>query len=629
MAAEGWLVIDGVEIFNNYRFKKMVDYYQSIGLLNASAIQFKKDGYPTVQPGVKTCPSTWTYPSIVTSADNPWYLAGTPESQKFVGFWVEQIEGLDARGFEREVTQKAYSGAQLSPLRTKEREVSFNFILVGTDSEGVEYGMRWLESQLTSFCSSCQLSTMQLRHNDSIAGLPERGWWQYDRVGLLSGIEWESEAIDVGCTTRRATMTLVAGNPCRYKCEQTVFASADVLASGGFATDVCASFEDFILGYDPAIPPKLKKRTGGVFNSAPEYIYAEIPASGVGVNSAVVRLTNSTFTSNFIEANGLTVTLNGGAIGTNDGLVLSGASNSYASTPDVAPLDITGDIEFVARLSATNWLPTATQSIFSKDVPVLSPGITRSYALRLETNGRLTLETSPSGNNTGVVAGSSTVAPSFVNGNTYWIKATLDVDNGGGNRVYNFWYAPDSTTEPTSWSAIGTPVTGTGTTSIFNSATKLGIGGRPEVPGSTLFAGTIKRAIIRNGIGGTSVFDADFSRGTFYSLCGAAWDIWVTCLSDWPDLDTAIANRRVVMTVVDMPASGQMIIDSANKDVSLFVNGIEMDHPWQYVAFQDGTSFDWIDCSDCSSLLVGLAPNNPAAVQAQFEVGFIHREGCI
>ena len=411
MAAEGWLVVDGVEVFSNYRFKKMVEYFQANNLIPPSSIQFHKDGYSTVQPGMKTCPSTWAYSTDASITNMPWYNAGLPESSKFIGYWVESIEGLDPRAFERQVEQKSYSGAQLSQLRSQHRELTFEFIVLGSDSEGVEFGMRWLESQVIDFCSSCQLSEIQLRHNDSIAGNPERGWWKYRRAGLLSGIEWDAEELDIGCRSRRASMTLVAADPCRYKCEQTVFAATDVLASGGYTPGTCMSAEDFILGFDPAVPPKLKKKVGGSYQATQEYIYAEIPASGAGVNSAVVRLTNNT--------------------------------------------------------------PAAS------------------------------------------------------------------------------------------------------------------------------------------------------------ALCGASWDVWVTCQSDWASLDEAIANRRVVMQVADLPASGQIVIDSSLKTVTVNVNGVEVDHPWQYVAFSDGTSFDWIDCSDCSNLLVGLAPTNPAAVSCIFEVGYVHREGCV
>jgi hypothetical protein len=411
MAAEGWLVVDGVEVFSNYRFKKMVDYFQNAGLIDSSSIQFRKDGYPAIAPGVKTCPSTWAYNPTTDRTNLPWYNANLPESQKLIGFWVEGIDGLDARAFERQVVQKAYSGGQVTQLRSQHRELNFEFIVLGVDSEGVEFGMRWLESQFVNFCSNCQLSEIQLRHNDPIAGSPERGWWKYERAGLLGGIEWDAEEIDIGCRARRASLNLVVADPCRYKCEETVFAATEVLASGGYTPETCMSAEDWIIGFDPAIPPKLKKKVGGSFEATQRYVYAEIPASGVGVNSAVVRITNT--------------------------------------------------------------------------------------------------DTSASGS------------------------------------------------------------------------------------------------------------------------CNSAWNVWVTCRSDWTSEDEAIANRRTVLTAINLPASGQMVIDSAQKLISVNVNGVEVDHPWQYVAFQDSASFDWIDCSDCSQLWVGLAPDTPGAISATFQVDYVHREGCV
>jgi hypothetical protein len=93
----------------------------------------------------------------------------------------------------------------------------------------------------------------------------------------------------------------------------------------------------------------------------------------------------------------------------------------------------------------------------------------------------------------------------FSDGQAGWVRATLDLDNGAGSYELKFWTAPDSITVPTSWTQLGVTRTGTAIVSLVNSSEQLSIG-----PG---LAGKFYRAIVRNGIGGTVVFDADFTTG--------------------------------------------------------------------------------------------------------------------
>ena len=189
-------------------------------------------------------------------------------------------------------------------------------------------------------------------------------------------------------------------------------------------------------------------------------------------------------------------------------LYLPGVSGNYASVPDSAALDITGDIDIRVRVALDDWTPSAAQVLLSKWLT--SSGAQRSYALFVTSGGVLQLDTSADG--TAVVSTAATVATGFTDGTAYWVRVTLDVDNGSGSRVGTFSYALDSATEPTSWTAIGATVTTAGTTSLFASTSPLEIGG---LNGGTLLvpAGKFYRAIVRNGIGGTVVLDADFTSG--------------------------------------------------------------------------------------------------------------------
>jgi hypothetical protein len=198
--------------------------------------------------------------------------------------------------------------------------------------------------------------------------------------------------------------------------------------------------------------------------------------------------------------------LTGGAYLSGSGLVLSGLSANYASTPDSAALSITGDIDIQCKVAMTDWTPSAVQGL------VFKYGLagTRSYRFQVDTAGTLTLTWSTDG--TAINTRTSTVATGFADGVERWVRVTLDVDNGASGHDVAFWTSTDGVT----WSQLGTTVTTAGTTSIFDSSALLAVGA--DSNGNTPATGTVYRAIVKNGIGGTTVFDADFSTQTADAL---------------------------------------------------------------------------------------------------------------
>lgn len=178
---------------------------------------------------------------------------------------------------------------------------------------------------------------------------------------------------------------------------------------------------------------------------------------------------------------------------------LPGGAN-VISVSDAAALDITGDIDIRACLAADDWTPTAAQAIVTK----YGGAGSRSYYLRLNTAGTLSLLTSADG--TAVNTFTSTVATGVADGATKWVRATLDVDNGVSGKTATFFLSDDGST----WTQLGTAVTTAGTTSIFNSTAGLQVGavGTSTDP----LAARVFRVQIFNGIGGTLVYDADLSQ---------------------------------------------------------------------------------------------------------------------
>jgi hypothetical protein len=198
-------------------------------------------------------------------------------------------------------------------------------------------------------------------------------------------------------------------------------------------------------------------------------------------------------------------------------LLLDGASGSYASTPDVAALDITGDIdlrvEFVFTTPAGNLQNTALIGKWN------STGNQKSYEL---INGPFALPTIFWSAN-GSAELSNLGIPPFSTGGAY--RATLDVDNGASGNTSRLYAAA---------SMDGTFVQfdeeiKAGVTSIFASTAALTLGA-VNAGTAALFRGRITRAQVRNGIDGTIVANPDFRNlapGTtsFADSTGKTWTV--------------------------------------------------------------------------------------------------------
>jgi hypothetical protein len=188
--------------------------------------------------------------------------------------------------------------------------------------------------------------------------------------------------------------------------------------------------------------------------------------------------------------------------------------NNAATTPDSAALDITGDIDIKVFALANDWTP-ATQ-----DRAMVSKYEVRQFSdyMQLNTNGTLRFGWSPTGLDGAIILVNSTVATGVTDGDTKWVRATLDVNDGAGNHVIKFYTSDDGTV----WTQLGTTITTAGTTSIGNSTAHLVIGQR-RLTGGGEWDGKIFRVIIQGAFdtvdNTTSVaFDADFAAQTADAL---------------------------------------------------------------------------------------------------------------
>jgi hypothetical protein len=163
-------------------------------------------------------------------------------------------------------------------------------------------------------------------------------------------------------------------------------------------------------------------------------------------------------------------------------------------------LDITGDIDIRCKVALDDWTPASSTVLVAKWVA--NPGL-RAYQFVVNTSGTLGLFTSVDGN--GNVSYTSTVAPTVADGETLWVRVTLDVDNGALGKTATFFTSTDGIV----WTQLGSPITTAGTTSIIANTSILEIGSITNGLGG--FArGKFFRAQVLNGIGGTLVFDANF-----------------------------------------------------------------------------------------------------------------------
>lgn len=185
----------------------------------------------------------------------------------------------------------------------------------------------------------------------------------------------------------------------------------------------------------------------------------------------------------------------------NNYLYLPGVNSNYASTPDAAVLDITGDIDLRVEVALEDWTPAANNSLIYKWD---GAGTSASYGLRVNaTTGVLVFLWTENGST--VKTATSTVAPTVTDGSTLWVRATLDVDNGASGNTVTFYTSTDGVT----YTQLGTAVTAAGTTSIFSGTGTLEIGS--FAGGLAPSTGNFYSAQVFNGINGTLVFYMDTS----------------------------------------------------------------------------------------------------------------------
>ncbi|HEY1155971.1 MAG TPA: hypothetical protein VGE95_06760, partial [Arthrobacter sp.] len=206
-------------------------------------------------------------------------------------------------------------------------------------------------------------------------------------------------------------------------------------------------------------------------------------------------------------------------------LQLDGRTGNYASTPDTAVLDVTGDLDVRAEISP-DWYGASNQLISGKWDRA---NLQQSWALQID-DGFLYFRY-------------STQANADLGGRFFGrelpqlperaaVRATFQLDNGAGGNTVTFYWA-ESLAGP--WTQFGTPSTVTaGTAPMFSGSAPLCVGttdlrdglAEPRYP----MNGRGYRFEVRNGINGTVIAAPDFRAlpaGTtsFTDSAGRPWTV--------------------------------------------------------------------------------------------------------
>jgi hypothetical protein len=265
------------------------------------------------------------------------------------------------------------------------------------------------------------------------------------------------------------------------------------------------------------------------------------------------------------------------------------------------------EFESVVRASVDNYV----------NVPLLSrydfSTSGRSWTFCVAGNGNLILSITPDGTHASKIGYQSSAAPASVipAGTSGWWKATFVGDNGNGNSEVNFYWAPDQLKEPTEWNALGGPVQGSVTT-VAPGTAPLGVNTNDGSMGTPGLRWTLFRGILRDGVGGATLFDfdgeADISDPAATSfVCSTGQTLTVNRAASGPVTTLVPAGTVVYINPDDTNSNKINTADSAVYDVApdddfvlLFCGaGFNPLSGMRFVSTKDGaTNGIWINYTD-------------------------------
>lgn len=230
--------------------------------------------------------------------------------------------------------------------------------------------------------------------------------------------------------------------------------------------------------------------TTGTLNPLSGNVYKVIIVNGIGLVGDNTTPTTGTlvFSANCEQQSVRTITFN--AAGTNairnGGFVrvpAGGGIVATASTFTTSP--IIGGLDVKAKITPNVWPPTNVSSPLSSTAVTFRLNTTANGTIQLNTTDGITTTNGPASNTLPITLNTAK-----------WIRATLNPNDGSGNRVYKFYTSDDGTT----WTQLGTTQTVAGAITIATISGAVEFGS--NAGGNNAFRGTYHRLIVQ------STFDA-------------------------------------------------------------------------------------------------------------------------
>lgn len=181
--------------------------------------------------------------------------------------------------------------------------------------------------------------------------------------------------------------------------------------------------------------------------------------------------------------------------------LFDGVQSHNVQALDSDEFDITSDLEISAKIdldAGENGTIVAKKGAAGAN----------SYFLHLQSYSDTTAILSLNWYEDGInVKNASSTTINYEEGTEFYLKVTLDVDNGAAGYTVAFSKSDDGKT----YTTINEVVTSSGTTSIYNSTSPIEIGSRDQGI-SEIFDGKIYNVEIRDGIAGRVITSIDFDR---------------------------------------------------------------------------------------------------------------------
>jgi hypothetical protein len=260
-------------------------------------------------------------------------------------------------------------------------------------------------------------------------------------------------------------------------------------------------------------------------------------------------------------------------------LVLPNASGAYASAPDAAALDITGNIDISGIIRFGDYSDGSIQTIKAK---YTTTGNQRSYNFRVSATGFLQFVFSVNGTSGNTATATvSLYAAGVADGDIIAVRATRVAATG----VITFYLGSEPSLDPGTWNTVGATVSGT-TGNLFAGTAPLEVGSSNSGT-ADLADGRIIATRLRNGIApaGTIVADPNFAdqpTGTtsFADTAGNTWTVNGAATIEGNDEAWGEADTGQLWTLYDDYVSfGNRAIwfveDGAGRVISLFDFGFD------------------------------------------------------